>query len=564
LSVFVIANIVLIESVSSDKAIGSEKLTIAAIADAFVNQSSPDTNYGNDNQLKIKCNNYTEQAYIMFDLSVLPANAIIIEANMQLTITDIEGYGSWGVTIGTHFCSDNSWSETGITWNNKPDFESAATDTNGYWMVWLPKTDSWNVTVDVKAAFALDKKLTEVIIFEESETEWGYADFRSRGTAGVELAIEYSTKPIYSVQLQSIHETGTTLNLGTIDFSTNTYALPNNLLVVEGNYEVSYEGGYTFVKWETEGEIAVSNPNSQKTTVSVTGNGKLRAVGNAEVMQYFYDDATKDGYTFESAGEMAAVRFTPIYPGDLKKARFYIDKISGGNTFKVHVMDENLIDIITPFSQTAWSTGWLEVDLSPYDIYVQDDFGIAVEWIDDYYPCLGIDTTDGDERSFLWNGTEWKVQSYRDYMIRAVVETDWTALETEETYWVNVGSESFAVKISCDSILSGFTFSTSEKMINFQLEGLSGTAGYCNVSFPTKLLEGPYTILVNDSSPTYLSETSNGETSLYFTFNFESACDVEIVGSSVIPEFASWFIIAVFMLTTLIAVLVYRMKTLCT
>jgi hypothetical protein len=135
-----------------------------------------------------------------------------------------------------------------------------------------------------------------------------------------------------------------------------------------------------------------------------------------------YDDSAKEWSTYQSAGDMVAVRFTPWFVGTLKKARFYIDRLYSDNTFKIHVMNTNLSDVIMPFSVTPTSTGWFEVDLSTYNINVREDFYIAMEWLTSY-PGLGEDKSSPDKRSFDWNGTAWIIQSSNDYMIRAVVES---------------------------------------------------------------------------------------------------------------------------------------------
>jgi len=749
----VFADITLVPSVSSEKVIGSDIVTLDPIADSYVNESSPDTNYGNYTRLSIKCNSYHRYAYIMFDLSSLPPDATIIAANLGLTLTSIGGSGEWGVHIGAHYCPDNSWNETEITWNNKPDFEPNPTVSKSFaWTIWVPTRRWWNITVDVQTAFSLDKKLTEVMMFEEPQTYSGYAGFKSREVVGVELEIEYTTKPIYTVQFESTQDTEITSNLGNINFSSNILTLPNSALVVNGSYETEYEGGYKFIRWETEGGVNVSDSTAQKTNVTVTGSGKLKAVGSAEVMQYLYDDSAEESSTFQSVGEIVAVRFTPLFLGNLTKARFYISS-DYGNAFNVRVMDENLNDIIPPFAQTPSSTGWFEADLSAYNISVREDFYIAMEWLTDYYPCLGEDKSNPDERSFEWNGTAWVDRSWKDYMIRAVVESEtpirpigiiscaplssyviggrnvtvsgsitplrigaevdvthirpdgsrvvrkaltnatgeytdtfmpdkvglwevmasWAGDEdyegstsfpeeftvskgtssiylsyfypstitigssinltgylwprhfatinleyspdeggtwitfasvnttsdgdysyvwtptlgtykvraswegdevcdgstssersltvegTAETFRIYVDYRPFDIKVNCNSTLSIFSFNKTEMTISFQLAGISETVGYCNVSFPKELLGGPYIILINDSPPDTSSETSNDETSLYFTFNFNSTCEVQIIGETVIPEFPN-ILLLLFMLVTLLAIMIRKMK----
>jgi hypothetical protein len=417
-----LAGVALVPSVSSQEVIGSDVLIVNPVADSFVNESSPDTNYGDLNWLDIKCNSYHQYTYIMFDLSGLPSDANIIAASLGLTITSISGSGELGVHIGAHYCSDDSWNETGITWNHKPFFEPEATATNSYaFVMWVPARRWWNTTVDVRTAFGLDKKLTEVILFEEPETDHGYVSFRSKEVAGVELKIEYTTRPIYTVQFESIQDTRTTSNLGNLNFSSRIMAFPSDWSIVDGSYEVEYQGGYTFLRWEVEGGVSVSDMNAQETSVTVSGSGKLRAVGSAQIMQYSFDDSVGESSTFQTVGEMVAVRFTPLFLGSLKSARFYISS-DYDHAFNVHVMDANLSDVIQPFSQSASSNGWFEVDLSGYDVSVRGDFYIAMEWLTDYDPGLGVDGSSPDDRSFEWNGTAWLARS-QDYMIRAVVES---------------------------------------------------------------------------------------------------------------------------------------------
>ena len=747
----------LVPIVSSQKVIGSQLVTFNPVADSYVREYSPDENYGNYTWLDIRCNAYDEYAYIMFDLSSLPPDAIIIEASLGLGLTDIGGSGDLGVTIGVHYCPDNSWSETGITWSNKPEFAANLTAARGFMgPVLVPSTYWWTITSDVQTAFKLEKMLTEVIKFEQPETSWGYASFRSREqSTKPKLEIEYSTKPFYAVQFDSIQDTGNTSNLGYVNFSSNFLSLPTDALVVNGSYEANYIGGYQFHHWETEGGVGTSDSSAQKTSVTITGPGKLRAVGSADTMQYLFDDSGAEWETYCTTGEMAAVRFTPRFVGTLKKACFFIEDLSSyeSNTFKVHVMDADLNDVIAPPAHTPSSTGWFEVDLSIYNISVREDFYVAMEWLTDYYPKLGEDRNSPDRRSLEWNGTRWAVRSYEDYMIRAIVESNqpirpiglisctpystyivggrnvtvtgsiapprvgvevdvtyirpdsstvirkttanatsgytdtfmpdklgnwkvkaswagddeyegatsypaeftvgkgssylscyvdqwsitigsnatlsgslipsrvisinlehstddgasWTVLatlntnpagefsylwtprtvgthkvratwpgdelcegdtsyadslrvmETDETFDVWVDWRWFPVRAKCNSTLSNFAFNQTEKMISFQLTGIPQTIGYCNLTFSKELLGGPYEILVNGSPPSTSSEISNGETTLHFTFEFNSFLDVKIIGTTVIPEFSS-MILPLFMIATLLAVIAYRRK----
>lgn len=406
--------------VTASPAIGSTTITIESVADAYVNSSSPDTNYGAMDYVYVKKNSEQRFAYVKFDLSSLPSDANIISAKLKLYLTDIGGYTG---NINTYYCSNSSWTELEVTWSNKPDFSSEPTDENYFGMlVFVDRYYSWDVTADVQEDLS-QGNLTEVIIRKSS----GHAKFQSKeGAHKPKLEVEYSTKPVFVIHLESAQETGATANLGFITCESYVLSLPTDIDIVNGSYAITYSGGYTFVRWETTDGVTVSNENAVSTTVTVLGNGTLRAVGNVKKLEYAYDHGNPQWHS-ESAGHMDAVRFTPLFSNQLLTARYYIYDLysSPSDIFTVHVMDESRNDIVTPFNVTPTSEGWFDVNLSSYDINVNEgvDFYIGIEWIVGYNPDLGEDTTSPSGRSWSWNGTVWDAEEYKDFMIRAVVGT---------------------------------------------------------------------------------------------------------------------------------------------
>jgi hypothetical protein len=414
--------------VRASPAIGSTTTTLYAVADAYVNSSSPDTNYGDLDHMYVTANSEQDFVYIMFDLSSIPSDANIISAKLMIYLSSTGGDIYWypADTIGAYYCSDNSWLELGITWNSKPSFNLEPTDTWSFSIIYyVERYKSWNITGDVRTALSFGN-LTEVLKFE-SKTGDGYAVFHSReGANKPKLEVEYATKPVSGVHLESVQDTGATANLGLVTFADYTFSLPTDVDVVDGSYMVTYSGGYTFVRWETTGGVTVSDENAESTEVTVSGNGTLRAVGNAEKLEYAYD-CENPQWQSEKAGDIDAVRFTPLFSGQLLTARYWIYDLSTyqPNTFKVHIMDEGRDDLITPFNVTPTSEGWFDVDLSSYDLSVDEgaDFYIGMEWTVDYNPDLGDDRTSPAQRSWHWNGTAWKEETYSNFMIRAVVGT---------------------------------------------------------------------------------------------------------------------------------------------
>jgi hypothetical protein len=94
----------------------STGITLAAVADARVLEISPTTNYGALGQLDV--DNPGEQSYIRF--SVSGVTGAVQSATLRLFVTN-------GSTNGPSiYGTDNTWTETGLIWNNRPAATSGA------------------------------------------------------------------------------------------------------------------------------------------------------------------------------------------------------------------------------------------------------------------------------------------------------------------------------------------------------------------------------------------------------------------------------------------------------
>jgi parallel beta-helix repeat protein len=102
----------------------------------------------------------------------------------------------------------------------------------------------------------------------------------------------------------------------------------------------------------------------------------------------------------------------------------------------------------------------------------------------------------------------------------------------EETYQVTAVSK---------RSVSGFYFSQPEKLVGFSVgSDPGGLSDFCMVSVPVDLLGGPYTLVMDGAPSTNFLERSNGtHCFLYFDFN-DTYHDVQIEGTSVVPEFSSF------------------------
>ncbi len=545
---------------SATPAIGSTSITLYSVADAYVNASSPGTNYGSSGSLYVSASSKLDYTYVMFDLSSLPSEANIIYARLRMHLSDTGGdiYYFPSDDIGAYYCSDNSWIENGITWNNCPVFNSQPTDTYSFTMMYYLNYKSWNVTEDVRQAFP-SGTLTEVIKFA-SKTGEGYAVFDSKENGDEpQLEIEYSLEPVAEVNLESSQESGATSNLGLVTFADEIFSLPCGVDVVTGTYQVSYSGGYLFMRWETVGGVSVSNNVAASTTVTVTGDGTLRAVGNVNVLEYTYDYGYSSYGNSETEGCIDAVRFTPLFSGQLLRARFYMDYVSSysDHTVKVHVLDESRNDVFTPFEQTPDDEGWFDVDLSAYDVDVTvgTDFYIGMEWLTDYSPRLGVYSEELSGRSWEWNGTNWEEVGYRDFMIRAVVGEEGLIEPTIADHLVVAEGTDFHVVTESNSSISNCQFNKDDKQLSFDVGGTIGSYGFCNVTIPNELLGGPFGVKTGEQTVgDVLSSGNSTHTWLHFVYP-QATSSIEITGSTVIPEFSSALILTLlFVSLSLVAI----------
>ena len=160
----------------------SETLVLNPIADSHVEADNPNENYGGQNWMEV-CNyrktysygyvsDYCAIVYIMFDLSEVESDWTVNSATLSLRTFMVFATRK----VGVRYCSDNSWKENEITWNNKPDYGDV---TGSYVSVAKDGTwYNWTVTSDVKKASS--EKITWVLKIDDSQDKISSTDFYSR------------------------------------------------------------------------------------------------------------------------------------------------------------------------------------------------------------------------------------------------------------------------------------------------------------------------------------------------------------------------------------------------
>jgi len=121
--------------------------------------------------------------------------------------------------------------------------------------------------------------------------------------------------------------------------------------------------------------------------------------------------------------------------------------------------------------------------------------------------------------------------------------------------WTN-----YNVNIISNSTVSDFSFNPEEgAFIRFNVRGEAGTTGFCRVTIPKDMLntEDNWVVLVDEDAVTPTVNEDANSSYLYFTYE-HSTKNIEIIGTTAIPEFPSWIFLPLFMVATLLTVIVYK------
>lgn len=108
-----------------------QTLTLYPVADAYVRQNAATTNFGTEDKLSSRETDPKVLIYIRYNLSTL-AGKNIVSAKMRVKVKDSDD-GARQLKRAT----TESWSETGITYNNRPSFETNLS--SQYW----PTVNEW-------------------------------------------------------------------------------------------------------------------------------------------------------------------------------------------------------------------------------------------------------------------------------------------------------------------------------------------------------------------------------------------------------------------------------------
>jgi hypothetical protein len=173
------------------------------------------------------------------------------------------------------------------------------------------------------------------------------------------------------------------------------------------------------------------------------------------------------------------------------------------------IIEYNLEDIFT-LNDNMWTT---KISYpQKISIYISEEIDLI--FVDNNPIILG------EQKGIACHGCNINLQYYLD--IPKII--------TEEIEWEE---EEFLVEIMSDSNIEKFNFDQRLKSISFQVNEENK---FITITMPSKLLGGPYITLLNDEK-IFHNYYSNNETHVTLNMKPESTGRIDIIGTTVIPEF---------------------------
>jgi len=177
----------------------STTVTLYPVADAWVDWYYKSNNYGNDTKLIVGTNAcggeefpHRGRALLKFSLSSIPAGQVIESASLQLYIRDIDGSIPYSSMMTSMHLLLGSWTETGVTYSNTPNYTSAywAKNVGAYTGAWT----EWDATNMVKDWYNGAYTNNGLILISTNETACTQRLFDSRENSNdAQLVITYGS-----------------------------------------------------------------------------------------------------------------------------------------------------------------------------------------------------------------------------------------------------------------------------------------------------------------------------------------------------------------------------------
>ena len=135
---------------------------------------------------------------------------------------------------------------------------------------------------------------------------------------------------------------------------------------------------------------------------------------------------------------------------------------------------------------------------------------------------------------------------------------------TIEYHTVTYDQTNYVVETRSNSTVSVLSFNQALGRIRFNVDGTTGTEGYCNLTIPSELMSETFTVYKDDMLLAENLDYTQVFNGTHYTFSLtydHSTHTIEIFATTVIPELSSIMLVSILIAATLIVAILNRRKT---
>jgi len=264
--------------------------TFTVVEDADVVSTQPTVNYGAEESVVV--DRSTTETYLKFDLSTLPNDIVIRGITLRGVAYESTDFGGNG-DVNIYFSSDDSWSESTITYDTKPvfsDFILASWNVKGL----MPATDLLLEIVDdqellenVQSQVFGDKTVTLMLASQGFSSKY---HSKESPNAADHMTLEVAYQVLSKVDLPSVADTYVNQSAGDANFGAES------TLQVDPQSRTAVDPPITsFIKFDLSPLPA--NIEIERVSLQMLAFQGFAYGGNGNCSTYLLDDDTWDETT---------------------------------------------------------------------------------------------------------------------------------------------------------------------------------------------------------------------------------------------------------------------------
>lgn len=230
----------------------------------------------------------------------------------------------------------------------------------------------------------------------------------------------------------------------------------------------------------------------------------------------------------------------------------YLTKVSYNNITENNVENSDIgVYFYKSSDNKFWHNNFID---NTVQVHISDTENLTNIW-NEPYPIGGnrwSDYTGVDGNGDHIGDTPYIIDDYNIDHYPYVIE-GFSPVE-ELSFNVTVDETDYVITTFSNSTVSNVEFNQTLKQLSFSVEGPTGTTGFCNITVPAELMSGDFSLYLDDvalvEGVDYI-ESYNGTHYLFSITYVHSSHTIELVSTTVVPDFAVWMLLPFFMAATL-------------